>query len=168
MNIWRLIPYHVRDRAPELAAWSRQKGVLAIGWGQMKDLRQYSIQNEAQMKRLVADTHLRPGYTTNSQVNGGCSLWRFYHEMQEGDLVIISTSGSRQQTMRVIGEYYYVPSGEDTSHHYEHRRKAEVVPINPDRLWHFADGAAPGEGIYSTLVRCARGITEAEVKALAG
>lgn len=168
MNIWRLIPYHIHDRAPELAAWSRQKCVLAIGWGQTGDLRQYPVQNEAQMKRLVADTHLRPDYTTNSQVNGGRSLWRFYHEMQEGDLVIISTSGSRQQAMRVTGGYYFVPSGEDTSHHYEHRRKAEVVPIDSDRLWHFSGKAAPGEGIYSTLVRCARSINDAEVKALTG
>ena len=166
MNIWRLIPYHVRDRAPELAEWSRKNGVLAIGWGQMGELEQYSVRSETQMKRLVADNH--PDYPTNSKVNGGRSLWRFYHEMQVGDLVIVSASGSRRQTMRVTGEYYFVPLGEDTSHYYEHRRKAEAVRIDPDHLWKLSGGAAPGEGIYSTLVRCGRGITEAEFNTLLG
>lgn len=161
MNIWRLIPHH--EQPVKFAEWSRRKGVLAIGWGQMGDLRQQRFHSEAEMKRLVADTH---DYSTNSKVNGGFSLWRFYHEMQIGDLVIISASGSRKQTMRVTGDYYFVNLGDDPSHDYEHRRKAEVVPIDPNRLWQAANRVAPGEGVYSTLVRCDRQLTEAEVNAL--
>jgi hypothetical protein len=42
------------------------------------------------------------------------------------------------------------------------------VALDPDRLWHIAGGAAPGEGIYSTLIRCARSLTRDEIDALVG
>ncbi len=163
MNIWRLIPHH--EQPAEFAEWSRSNGVLAIGWGLMGDLRQHHFRDEAELKQLTARTH--PGYSTNSWVNGGRSLWRFYSEMQIGDLVIISASGSRKLTMRVTGNYYFVNLGDDPSHYYEHRRNAEVVPIDPNLLWQAANRVAPGEGIYTTLVRCARPLTEAEINALA-
>jgi hypothetical protein len=164
MNVWRLIPHHIDPFA--FADWSRSKGALAIGWGQMGDLRQCDTHNEAEMKRLVAEAH--PDYSPGSKANGGRSLWRFYHEMQVGDLVIISASGSRKQTMRVTGYYYFVKLGDDPSHYYEHRRKAEVVPIDPNRLWQAVGRVASGEGVYSTLVRCTRSLTEAEADALTG
>ena len=164
MNVWRLIPYHVKERKDELAEWSRKQETIAIGWGGTGDLGQEPFLNEAEMKQIVAAAH--PDFVTNSKVNGGCSLWRFHNEMQVGDLVIITGTGSRKQTMRVTGGYYFVNPGDDPSHHYEHRRKAKVVPINPDRLWRAVNGVASGERIYSTLVRCERKLNEAEVIAL--
>ncbi len=160
MNIWRLIPHH--ERPAEFAEWSRNNKVIAVGWGQMGDLRRQSFRDEGELKLLTARTH--PGYTTNSWVNGGRSLWRLYNDVQIGDLVIISASGSRKLTMRVTGDYYF--TNDDASHYYEHRRKAAVVPINPNHLWRAANRVAPGEGIYGTLVRCARTLTEAEVNAI--
>ena len=162
MNIWRLIPYHVKDRAAELAEWSRRNETIAIGWGGTDDLGKQRFSSEAEMKRIVADAH--PDFVPNSKVNGGKSLWRFYKEMQIGDLIIISAAGSRKQTMRVTGDYYY--AHDDPYHHYEHRRKAEVVPIDANILWHAANKVAPGEGIYTTLVRCDRRLTQADVIAL--
>lgn len=166
MNIWRLMSNHVPERTAEFAEWSRRKGQLAIGWGQMGDLSKLSFHNEAELKHLVFGTH--PSNTSNSCANGGRSLWRFYNDMQIGDLVIISASGSRKQTMHVTGDYYYVNNGDDLSHYYEHRRKAEVVPIDPNLLWQAVNRVAPGEGIYGTLVRCDRSLTEAEVSKLTG
>ena len=130
MNIWRLIPHH--ERPADFAGWSSRNGTIAIGWGLMGDLRQHRFHNEDELKRLV--THAHPTYSANSRANGGRSLWRFYDQMQVGDLVIISASGSRKQTMRVTGEYCFVNLGDDPSHYYEHRRKAEVVPIDPNLL----------------------------------
>lgn len=163
MNVWRLIPHH--EDAAKFSEWSRRQGVLAIGWGRMGDLTQYDVQNESEMKQLVADAH--PEYSPGSKAHGGRSLWRFRNVMQVGDLVIISASGSRKQTMRVTGDYYFVRLGDDPSHYYEHRRKAEVVPIDPNRLWQAVDRVATGEGVYSTLVRCTRSLTAEEANALA-
>ena len=162
MNIWRLIPSH--DDPAGVAKWSRRNGIIAIGWGQMGNLNLLPFQTEAELRQIVAEAH--PSYTTNSQVNGGRSLWRFHHDMQVGDLVILSAKGSRKVTMRVIGDYYFVNMGEDPTHYYEHRRKAEVVSIDPDRLWYATNRAAAGEGIYGTLVRCDRKLTVPEVEAL--
>ena len=163
MNIWRLMSYHVPEHTAEYAEWSRYNGIIAIGWGEMGDLRKLSLRNENQIKQLIR-TH--SNNTPNSCSNGGRSLWRFYQEMQIGDLVILSANGSRKLTMRVTGDYYYMNNGADPSHSYEHRRKAEVVPIDPNLLWQAVNRVAPGEGIYGTLVRCDRSLNEAEVKRL--
>jgi len=161
MNVWKLIPYHVKDRRDEFAEWSRKHETIAIGWGGTGDLGRNPLPSAAEVKRRVAAAH--PGFVTNSKVNGGSSLWRFHDEMQVGDLVIIAGTGPRKQTMRVTGEYYFVATGDDPTHYYEHRRKAQVVPVNSDLLWRAVNGVASGEGVYSTLVRCSRQLTEADV-----
>ena len=160
MNVWRLIPHH--EYPVDLVEWSRDNGTIAIGWGQMGNLNRLAFHTEDELKGIVKDRHM--GYSSGSCANGGRSLWRLHHEMRKGDLVIISASGSRRLTMRVTGDYYF--KADDPTHSYEHRRKAEVVPINPDRLWHAAGRAGPGEGVYGTLVRCARTLTEAQANAL--
>ena len=128
----------------------------------MGDLRRQVFYSEAELKQIVSDRH--PGYSASSRANGGRSLWRLYHEMQIGDLVIISASGSRKLTMRVTGDYYFTNA--DATHYYEHRRKAEAVPIDPNILWQAANGRAPGEGVFTALIRCERTLSEAEVNAL--
>ena len=162
MNIWRLIAHH--EHPAEMAEWSRRQGVIAIGWGGVGDLRNQPFGSEAELKRLVKEAH--SGSSVSNCVNGGCSLWRLHTEMKNGDLVIVSASGWRALTMRVTGDYYFV--GDDASHSYEHRRKAEVIPTDPNWLWNFSNGLAFGENIRRTLVRCARPVTEAEAEALAG
>ena len=84
--------------------------------------------------------------------------------MKEDDLVIVSAGGHRALTMWVTGPYYF--DNTDVTHSYEHRRKAEPVPIDPNRLWEEAGGIAPGEGVRMTLVRCARRLSGAEIQAL--
>ncbi len=160
MNIWRLVAHHVHPA--QMAEWSRKNGVIAIGWGGVGDLRNHSFGSEPELRRLIARGH--PASSASNCVNGGASLWRLYREMQKGDLVIISASGWRALTMRVTGDYYFVDN--DPSNSYEHRRKAEVVSIDPNRLWQSAGGMTPGENIRRTLIRCARTFTEAEAHAL--
>lgn len=164
MNIWRLISHH--EDPVEYAEWIVNRGVIAIGWGGTGDLSSDSISfsTAAELRRHVEGAHF--GSAVSNWVNGGNSLWRLCREVKKGDLVIISARGSRKSTVRITGDYYYVNNGDDSSHTYEHRRKVEVVPINPNILWQATGGIAPGEGKRSTLVRCARALTDAEANAL--
>lgn len=159
MNIWRLVAHH--ERPEEVAEWSRRERTIAIGWGGTGDLNLNNFQNEGELKKIVAIKHPK---STNSS-NGGRSLWRLYDELQIGDLVILSASSSRVATMRVTSDYFFVG---DEPNYYEHRRRAEVVPIDPNKLWQIAGKAAPGEGVYSTLIRCAKSLGDAEYNALVG
>lgn len=158
MNIWRLMSHHQRPQ--EVAEWIRREGVVAIGWGGTGNLDKQHFYNEAELKRIVNGSHP----SAINCANGGRSLWRLYKEMQKGDLVIISAAGSRTVTMRVTGDYHFDDA--ETPKYYEHRRKAEVVPLDPNRLWQIAGRGAPGEGIYGTLIRCTNSLSEADFNAL--
>lgn len=158
VNVWRLITHH--ERAAEMAEWSRREGVIAVGWGGTGDLRQRGFHDQEELTRIVGDAH--SPISVSSRVHGGRSLWRLYAEMRPGDLVILSIGGARVLTMRVTGDYYFV---EGEYPYYEHRRKAEATPIDPNLLWQLSGGAAPGEPIRSTLIRCARALPEAEFSA---
>ena len=150
------------EHPEEEANWSQREGVLAVGWGNTGNLSQQPFQTESDLKKLVAEAYP----TLRNWATGGRSLWRFYTDMKPGDLVIISARGRRAATLRVTGDYYFVSDA--SPEHYEHRRRAEVVRIDPNQLWQVAGKGAAGEGIYSTLIRCARPITEAEFNALVG
>src|SRR5688500_6587109 len=161
MTVWRLILHHEKQFIEQAIQWSRREGFVAIGWGRMGDLRGVPLRTVEELTQVVARCH--PHETRSNHVHGGRSLWRFFKEMKKGDLIILSTGGGRVQTMRVTGGYYFV----DHEHpRYEHRRPAEPVGIDPDRLWRAAGGMAPGQMIYSTLIRCARELSDADLNSL--
>jgi predicted Mrr-cat superfamily restriction endonuclease len=153
--------YHEPEHAKNVAQWSRREGVIAIGWGLTGDLRQQQFRDKKELTRLVIQSH--PMLSIRRCANSGPSLWNLYREMHIGDLVILNTNG-RSLTMRITGNYYFI-AGEHPPY-YEHRRKAEAVPIDPNRLWQVSGGGAQGEGIYSSLIRCANTLNEAEFEAL--
>jgi hypothetical protein len=158
MNVWRLILHHQPEHKEEALLWSTLKGVIGIGWGQTGDLRSRTFQSERDLRDAVAVGH--PWTNAMNHMHGGRSLWRFYHEMKPRDLVILSTGGSRVQTMRVSGDYYFVGNENPL---YEHRRPAEPIGIDPNALWQMAGGVARGEMIRSTLIRCAKSVLEADL-----
>jgi hypothetical protein len=161
INIWRLIAHH--ELGEEVAQWSRREGVIAVGHGGMGDLNKRHFQNASDLAQIIAANH--PHSSTSNCVNGGHSLWRLYSEMKIGDLVILSASSAgRVLTMRVTGGYFFV--GDEFPPYYEHRRKAEAVPIDPNHLWRVSGGAAGGENVRRTLIRCAHALTQAEYHAL--
>ena len=127
-------------------------------------MNQQRFRNAEELTPLVAVAY--PDNSVSNGVNGGHSLWHLYSGVQNGDLIIVSAAGRRVMTMRVTSDYYFV--GDEGPDYYEHRRRAKVVPIDPDRLWQLSDGMASGEHTDRTLVRCARSISEAEFNALAG
>ena len=158
MNTWRLIAH--REHAKEVVQWSRSKGVVAIGWGGTGDLRKRRFRIEEELTQLVADSHP----DSRNYVDGGRSLWRFYNEMGEGDLVIISTGRLRTLTMRVASDYSFVDG--EYPPYYAHRRGAEALPVDPNRLWQLSGGPAQGENIRRTLIRCAHVFSDAEFNRL--
>ncbi len=148
MNIWRLMAHHLPQHYDEIIQWSAAYGLIGVGWGQSGDLRDASFRNESDITKLIAKKHEN---SSSNFTNGGRSLWMLYNQMQIGDLVIVKTK-KFMLTMRITGDYHY--SGDQYPPYYEHRRKAEVVPINPQWLWIKSGGKAAGENIYSPLIRC--------------
>ncbi len=157
MKVWRLMAHH---EFPERAAqWSQREGVLAIGWGETGDLNKQRFSTQDDLVQIVKRSH------SNSS-NGGRSLWRLHQEIGIGDSVILSANGRRVAVFRVTSEYSYV--GGEYPIYYEHRRKAELLPIDPDRLWHLAGGMASGQSVYQTLVCCDRSLADDDLLPLMG
>lgn len=85
---------------------------------------------------------------------GGPSLWRFYHEMSIGDLVILSDGRSRRVVMRVTGPYEWTQNSLPAPGDYYHQRSAELSDEDPNGLWEHCGREAQGENIRWTLLRC--------------
>jgi predicted Mrr-cat superfamily restriction endonuclease len=122
-----------------------------IGWCDVGDLAQYQNQEEIEQVAEEEDCN---------NLAAPC-LWKFYHEIQIGDLVILSTGdgGRRRAVMEVTGNYEYVEQENQIEPRvYAHQRKASPISINPDALWDEAEGMETGIGqtIYHTLIRCTK------------
>ncbi len=163
MNIWRLITHH--EQPEEVVQWSREKGRIAIGWGLVGDLSLYSSPKE------IADAIKQFHPKRDNAGLGGPSLWHFYHDMQIGDLVILSTgkNGGRRLVMRVQGPYEYVRKEEERPLYkayrddpsYHHQRGASVTSYDPNELWEKAGAKeARGDNIRWTLIRCLRPVDQ--------
>jgi hypothetical protein len=153
-TVWRIIAHHV---APDVAAkWAAEMGLLAIGCGDIGDLRAGRFPNARSIAREIRKTY---PYLNNSGSGGAC-LYDFLHRMEIGDLVIISAGGRRQFVMEVEGDYEFSkgrvhkPIGD-----YQHQRRASSLKMNPDELWREAGGRpATGHNIRWTLIECAKPI----------
>lgn len=81
---------------------------VALGWDQMGDLSQLGPNRKA-FKAAVAKNYpkKKPGAIPN---NAG-QLFRFLHEMKEGDLVVFPNKSTRKLHLgRIVGEYEYLPN----------------------------------------------------------
>jgi hypothetical protein len=78
---------------------------------------------------------------------GGPTLWRFWKEMRDGDLVIVSDGKRRRLVMRVEGDYQW-----NAGKGYRHWRPASVVEDqDANWLWKRCGGLAQGENVRWTL-----------------
>ena len=140
MNVWRLITHW---REPEAALkWSQQNGRIAVGWGRTGDIRNYTSAREI----VGAVRNEYPGIQ-NAPLSGG-QLWNFCHTLAQDDLVILSVgkNGGRSLVVQVKGGYEFVSSEEaPLRDDFQHQRKVEVTPSDPNRLWHLA-GSQPAMG----------------------
>jgi restriction system protein len=109
------------------------KSVVALGWVEMGDLSVLPASRDA-FKVAVAKNypHHKPGAIPN---NAG-QLFRFVHEMKQGDLVVYPSKSDRQIHIgEVTGDYVYDPQ----SAAYPHLRSVNWLKIVP-RL-KFSQGA---------------------------
>ncbi len=159
MNVWRLIVHHEAKYKEQVLNWTRREGVTAIGWGNTGNLNDQVIPDRRAMTNLVKQSH---NTTPANFTNGGSSLWNLCSEVKVGDLIIVNSDIPRL-VMQVTGDYYYVP-GEYP--YYEHRRRAEYVPVDATRLYNMSGKIAQGQNVRSTLVRCEYKISEPALESL--
>ncbi len=155
MNVWRLITHH-KDKDAALF-WSRQNGRIAIGWGGIGNIRTQGYRSAEDIAGAIRRTY--PNLQNSG--SGGRSLWSLYAEMQEGDFVILSASKPRELVVEVEGDYEWMDGLPVPMEEYQHQRRARIRrDMNPEDLWNTAEGAAPGQNVHQTLIRCERTLTE--------
>lgn len=108
--------------------------VIALGWNLMPDLGTLPPDREAYKRELkLAYPDAKPGAIP---VWAG-QLYRFVHEMEEGDLVVYPSKHDRQIHIgRVTGPYFHVPGSADD---YSQRRPVEWLTSHPRTT--FSQGA---------------------------
>lgn len=152
-----MITHHTdRDSA---IAWTKRNGRIAIGWGRTGDIRQYASQD--QLKTAIRDCYPIPPYGNNAHW-GAPSLWDFCHEIQIGDLVILSGRKTRELVVKITGDYEFVAGESPLFGDYQNQRGAEMMLIDGNQLWHKA-GKAPGQPVYRTLIKCAHAVDASEL-----
>lgn len=111
-----------------------KKHCVALGWHRIGDLSSIKPDREA-FKAKVAETYpeKKPGAIPN---NAG-QLFRFVHEMKQGDIVVYASKRDRQIHLgRVEGDYEYDPKTEPG---YPHLRAVKWLKAVPRT--HFSQGA---------------------------
>ena len=146
MAVWRLITHH--SDPERLLAWTIQNSRIAIGWCALGDLRTYPSEAKIKAKALVTFP------TLPNRFFSGHQLWAFLHEVQKGDLVILSARG-RARVAEVTGDYMFEPTHGDASP-YAHQRPVRFLAMDPDELWVKSGRTAPGENQRWAFVRCTR------------
>jgi len=149
VNTWRLIGHHFD--AEEAINWCRTAGRIAVGWGDIGDLRKLQPKSAEDISAAVRETCPE---ATNSHL-AGPSLWRLFREMAIGDLVIVGDGNRRRIVMKVTGGYEFsVPPPFDPDG-YQHQRTASFTQEDPDDLWQRCGATeAEGENRRWTLFRC--------------
>lgn len=132
-------------------AWTKRNGRIAIGGGRVGDVQKYASQ--AEIKTAMHDCYP----DLNNAPNGAPSLWNFCHEIQIGDLVILSGRKTRELVVKITGDYEFVAEEVPVLGDYQNQRRMEITSIDGDQLWHQA-GKAPGQPVYRTLIKCAHAV----------
>ncbi len=99
---------------------------VALGWSKMGDLSSLKPDREA-FKEKVAEVH--PGIKPGAVPNYAGQLFRFVHEMKQGDLVIYPSKFDRQIHIGQVGGPYVHNPGKDSS--YPNQRKVKWLKSLP-------------------------------------
>ena len=155
-NVWRLIAHH--ENSVDVVPLIRREGRVWMGWHEAGDLRVNPYGSPKEITRTLQ--HELPTRSSSNCANGGVCLWRFYHDMQPGDLVIVSSKRGRELVVEVVGPYEWLPEpGPPLTPDYRHSRRVRLTGLDPDTLLAQAGGMAAGENVRWTLFRCAGLIT---------
>lgn len=152
--VWRLIAHH--EDAAGVIAQIRRTGIIWMGWGEIGDLRQANYVSGSHIGRTLSK--ISPERTNSGF--GGASLWRFYNDIQIGDLVIVSSKQGRQVTVQVTGPYQYSQASPlpPLTEGYRHCRSVNITNIDPHELFTIAGGMANGENVRWTIFRCSNSV----------
>lgn len=149
MNVWRLVAHH--EKSAEAIAWSIAAGRIAVGWGELGDLRILAPRSANEITRAIAEAYP----TIKNAHLGGPSLWNFLALMKVGDLVILSGGrGCRAHVVEITGDYTCA-SPVDSFGDYYHQRAAVVTSYDADELWaSFSARVAAGDNLRWTVALC--------------
>lgn len=121
-------------RTGDADALFRKKGVIALGWSRIPDLKTLSPTRD-DFKRVYAEHY--PETPPGGIAPSAGQLYRFVHEMKTGDLVAYPSKRERQIHIgRVSGDYFH---DEDGSPGYPHRRPVTWMKTVPRTF--FSQGA---------------------------
>jgi restriction system protein len=82
-----------------------QHNCVALGWHEVGDLSSLPAERDAFKKRVG---HVYPDWKLGKKINGASQLFRFVHEMKEGDLVCYPSKADRQIHIgTIIGTYEF-------------------------------------------------------------
>ena len=156
MNVWRLITHH-EDKDAALF-WTRQNSRIASGWGAIGDIRDRGYGSVADITSAIRTEY--PALD-NSHL-GGASLWDFYAQIQNGDLVILSANKPRVLVVEVGGDYEWTEESPFEGD-YQHQRRVIVRrDLSPEEIWTKAGGAAR-QNVHQTLIRYERALTADDI-----
>lgn len=111
-----------------------KKNFVAVGWIKMADLSSIKADREA-FKSKVSEAY--PDKKPGAIANNAGQLFRFVHEMKDGDIVIYPSKHDRQIHIgQILGPYRYEPSIESG---YPHLRPVKWLRSLPRT--HFTQGA---------------------------
>jgi predicted Mrr-cat superfamily restriction endonuclease len=128
---------------------------LALGWGDVGDLRAVAMQSD-ELPRVV-----RRAYPFAKNVHhAAASLPRFFAQAKVGDVVIVASRGQRFGVFRIAGDYIWRPDvGPISGWDYYHQRPATWMDMAPDEMWRRAGGRfAVAENRAWAFARCSNAV----------
>ncbi len=159
MNVYRLIVHHT-DK-PAAMQWTRDNRRIALGWGKVGDVAAY--ESKAEIRSALKSSYPPP--IRNNFASGSQSLWSFCHDLQIGDLVILSGDKARELVVEITGDYGFIAGESPLFGEYNHQRPIEITDYDGDKLWRAAGGLQTGVSRYQALVRCQNAIDLDEIVA---
>jgi hypothetical protein len=148
--VWRL-DAHPSD-AGRAARWFTRESLIALGWGDVGDLRRRAPTSSASIAGMIRQVD--PD-SLDSQV-GGHALWSFFREVAVGDLILVGDGSAGDPVMRIDGEYEWTGQVSPVAPgDYQHRRRATLTTIDGAELWAACNRRlADGQDHRWRLTRC--------------
>lgn len=110
-----------------------EKGIMALGWEELGDLKAYDSRDEIKEK-------LQEQYTDSSCMNSSLATWQFVNEMKVGDIIFVKKGMYKVIGRGVVtGDYEFDASRAD----YNHIRKVNWT--------HDGEWKHPGQAVMKTL-----------------
>uniref|UniRef100_UPI0025F0BB0C AAA family ATPase n=1 Tax=uncultured Treponema sp. TaxID=162155 RepID=UPI0025F0BB0C len=110
-----------------------EKGIMALGWEELGDLKAYDSREEIKEK-------LQEQYTDSSCMNSSLATWQFANEMKVGDVIFVKKGMYKVIGRGVVtGDYEFDANRTD----YNHIRKVNWT--------HDGDWKHPGQAVMKTL-----------------